>query len=353
MAPITANLAKLRPDQKPPLLNVAFSATTIFRGGWNKDEVGRREEWQEKKSKKEIQEDFDEWRKKEIEKSLEEWRKRQIEQAAEPMSRGPAYPFFRKLLMLNHFYTPEDAHQPLVKAHVVSKQDPAVISRFLNSLNHYGLLGDMEKYKTQCFYTSGGDLREVLLPLGVDLFLSSDLETVKQTLAQKIPSAYMDPQSKVDTENYTDTKLNIALDGDSVIFDEQMDVVYNRAGLPSAQQREFEFRDHPLNPGPLHSFLLALGALRTVFPLSANESPLNLILVTARGLTGQWRATKSFQKWQIPVDKAYFLNGGPKGTYLKHSNATIFFDDTERHIHSAQENGVPAAYVPHEKREGM
>lgn len=323
MAPITANLAKLGPEAKLPVLKVAFSATTIFRGGWDKNK-----------------------------ETLEAWRKRQIEEADHPMSPGPAFPFFRKLVMLNH-YNSEKSGPPLVKVDVVSKQDPAVTPRFLNSLHHYGLLMQMERFKSQCFYTAGGSVSEILMTLGAHLFLSSNLENVKKTLQAGIPSAYMDPESEFNPEEYTDTRLKVALDGDSVCFDEQTDVVYNKAGLDPVHQLELQFQKVPLQPGPLHPFLIALAAVRSVFPLNAEESPLHLMLATARGLTGQLRVSRSVQEWGVHIDESFFLNGGEKGEHLQKARATIFFDDTDRHIVSARAHKVPAALVPHEKREGM
>ncbi len=299
-----------------PLVNIAFSATSIFQGGWDPSK-----------------------------QTLQEWREYQIAHENEPMTPGPALRFLKQLMGLNQL-SPDPIKHPLVHAHVVSQQDPFAALRFLNSLRQYSLETSFDNHSIRCSYLSGGSPLEVLVPLGAHIYLSGNEKPVAEVLKAGIGAARLSPMSVPVEATVADEKIRIAFDGDSCIFGDAMDRVYKTEGLAKAQQLEMEYEDTPIEPGPLHGFLMAVAALRSVFPDQADESPLNLIFATARGYKAQRRAIKTLRHWGVLFDRAHFLSGGAKGPVLRQSKATILFDDGAHNIKSAHDHGVPAGHVP-------
>src|SRR5699024_9529670 len=85
------------------------------------------------------------------------------------------------------------------------------------------------------------------------LFLSGDLENVKEAIAQGFPAGYVSETGYEDDE--ADTQLRLAFDFDAVLADDSAEAVFQAKGLDEYQAHEAAHGQKPLGKGPLHSFL--------------------------------------------------------------------------------------------------
>ncbi|HSA59559.1 MAG TPA: 5'-nucleotidase [bacterium] len=271
------------------------------------------------------------------------WRDHQRAHEDVPMAPGPAFPFVSRLLALNEA-SPIPGNP--VHVHIVSRQEPSVSVRFLNSLEAHGLRKHYGKGFEQGVYLNGSSPLGALEVNRPHLFLSTRFREVRRALARGVAAAHLQPfVPPGGTLSGEKGRLTVALDGDAVVFGDESEAVYLRGGLMAFEEEEMRHAHEPLSRGPLYGFLIALGNLRAVFR-EASESPLHLHLVTARGFAGQKRAQRTLRGWAVPFDQTIFLSGAEKGPHLRRSGATIFFDDSLGNVRSAHQNGVPAAHVP-------
>lgn len=313
---LAANLPALGTEARFPLLHVAFSTMSVFESGWNH------------------------------EGGLDGYIQHQREHVDEPMSPGPAFNFFKRLLEFN-VHSPDPQQSPLVHVHVVSRQDPmgAGVLRFTNSLNHYGMMEFADAGLRHCTYLKGRSPVPTLLDLGVRLFLSTDRDEVRRALKRGVAAAHVAPAVGVPGLQEA-AKLTIAFDGKAVIFDEEAERVFERGGLSAVVANEQAKARTPLGPGPFHGFLLMLHAIRALFPRDPVLSPLNLVFATSQGFSSQARVIRTLQSWDVTLDRADFFGGGDKGPMLKAMGVTIFFDGSASQVASARRHGVPAGHVP-------
>lgn len=139
------------------------------------------------------------------------------------------------------------------------------------------------------------------------------------------------------------SELRIAFDGDSVLFSDESEQIYQRDGLVAFNQNERETADTPMMPGPFAPFLRALHAIHSAVPLGA---PLvRIALVTARGTPSHEYVIKTLRTWDVRVVESLFLGGRDKGLFLAAFGADIFFDDQTRHCESAARH-VSTGHVP-------
>ena len=167
-------------------------------------------------------------------------------------------------------------------------------------------------------------------PIGVHLFLSTELEDCKSSIKSGIASARIMPSrlSKVDNEI-----LKVAFDGDSVIFSEESQKIFDEYGLEAFNKNEKNLADNPLSGGPFKSFLRELYKVQQSFP--RKECPIRIALVTARSNPSHERVIKTLREWKIRVDESLFLGGMDKTNFLKNFGADIFFDDQIENCKSA------------------
>jgi 5'-nucleotidase len=299
-----------------PILRLAVSSQSLFLTGWNGQG------------------------------GLAAWRRHQAENEATPMAPGPAFAFVSRLLAVNEASPVKKA---LVDVSVVSRQDPEVSTRFLNSLEAHGLARFYSRGLEHASYLGGGEPRKVLEPLNPHLYLSTRLRDVRAALKRKIGAAHLEPFA-VPAENgeapLHPTKLVIDFDGDAVLFCDESEGRFAKGGLFAFNAHEMEKAHEPLAHGPLQGLLIALGRVRSVFEEAKAPSPVSLRLVTARGFAGQRRAKTTARSWSFRFDEELFLSGAEKGPHLRQGGAAMFFDDADRNIRSARKHGVPAAHVP-------
>lgn len=326
-----ADLSRLPPETKFPLANVAFSAGSLFDSGWKGDP-----------------------------KDFDGWYAHQTAHMNEPMAPGPALPFLRKLIAINE-YTPDKWKHPLVHAHIVSRYapEPEAMLRLINSLENAGIYDHSDTTFISMSFLGGATPMESIVPLsellahGVALYVGTDNDVVKELIAKGIPAVVAERASPV-PEGFHDPResgrLILGFDGDSTIFGRSSDDAYVK-GLPAFQKHESDRREEIIEDGPLAPTVAAFARVRELFPRDAARSPLNLLLLTMRGPTGQRRVALTLLDWKkrrgIRFDKAAFLTHRlEKGPFALALGADRLEDDGRNHNASSKKFGVDAGHVP-------
>jgi 5'-nucleotidase len=295
-----------------PILNLAFSGSTLFTSGW----TGRG--------------------------GLQGWQRYQLAHQDVPMAPGPGFVLFQKFLWLNTFAR-DRAKQPLVNLHIVSRQDPACVLRLQNSLQATGLT---DHYRELLYgsYIKGQDPSGILQDLGAHCYFSTSAQTVRTVLAAGVPAArIVVPPARAPTRG---DQLVLSFDGDAVIFSDSAERIFQAGGLEVFTAHEQAHDEVPLPPGPLLGLLLATNLIRGLFPYDVDASPLKLVLVTARGIPSQERATRTaVNHWGVRFDEMHFMSGKHKGRFIRRSGADIHFDDGTSHIRSATQHGILGGHV--------
>ena len=251
----------------------------------------------------------------------------QLQRLEQPARAGVAFSLVNKLLAFN-------ATQALVEVVILSRNDPASGMRVFRSCQHYGL--PIERG----VFTRGQHPWRYLQPLGAHLFLSANEVDVRSALATGVPAARVYPHSAHASAAHPD-EVRIAFDGDAVLFSDESERIYQRAGLAAFQAHERDRAATPLAPGPFKPLLEALQRLQRE-PAAAMR--IRTALVTARSAPAHERAIRTLMDWHIEVDEAMFLGGLPKGEFLKAFEPDFFFDDQTGHIENAAAH-VPAGHV--------
>jgi 5'-nucleotidase len=245
---------------------------------------------------------------------------------------GNGFPLIKALLGLNAQFKDYRA----VEVIIMSRNSPDISVRIFRSIEAHGL--DIGR----AAFTSGESLAPYLSAFQVDLFLSKYEEDVQAAVDAGIAGAVIyDPPT--DFGPATD-KIRIAFDGDAVLFHSpESDEIFSQHGVDAFHQHERENANNPLPEGPFMKLFKTLALLRSEFEPS--EFPFRIALVTARMSPAHERVIRTFRKWGITVDEAFFLGGLSKDAVLKAFRAHMFFDDQESNLASASQI-VPSARVP-------
>jgi 5'-nucleotidase len=260
------------------------------------------------------------------------YRELQLARIEQPAKPGIAYPLVRKLLAFN-----ADAVRR-VEVVILSRNDPVSGLRVFRSVKSASLAIE------RAVFTRGRSPYAYLSPLKANLFLSANAEDVRAALAAGFPAAHVYLESNM-VDSHPD-EVRIAFDGDSVLFADEAERVYQAEGLSAFQSHEADRATHPLPPGPFKPLLEALHRLQVADHTEAVPMRLRTALVTARSAPAHERAIRTLMGWNIEVDEAMFLGGMEKGPFLREFAPDFFFDDQARHVRSAGEH-VPSGHVPH------
>ena len=252
----------------------------------------------------------------------------QLQRLEQPARAGVAFSLVNKLLAFNR------AGNPLVEVVILSRNDPVSGMRVFRSCQHYGL--PIERG----VFTRGQSPWRYLKPLNAHLFLSANETDVRSALAACVPAARVYPHS-AHASGAHPNEVRIAFDGDAVLFSDESERVYQRAGLQAFQAHERARASTPLAAGPFKPLLEALQRLQHA-PQAAMR--VRTALVTARSAPAHERAIRTLMDWHIDVDEAMFLGGLAKGEFLREFEPDFFFDDQTGHIESAAAH-VPAGHV--------
>ena len=238
-----------------------------------------------------------------------------------------AFSLVNKLLAFNT----ETARVEVV---ILSRNDPVSGMRVFRSAQHYGLPIQ------RGVFTRGESPWRYLKPLNAHLFLSTNEADVRSALGAGVPAARVYPHSARASSAHPN-QVRIAFDGDAVLFSDEAERVFQRAGLDAFQAHERDQAATPLAAGPFKPLLLALQRLQHE---PAPGMRIRTALVTARSAPAHERAIRTLMDWNIEVDEAMFLGGLPKGEFLREFEPDFFFDDQTGHVTAASEH-VPSGHV--------
>ncbi|TAN64912.1 MAG: 5'-nucleotidase [Methylobacter sp.] len=255
----------------------------------------------------------------------------QIKHEDEVLEQGYGFSLVKKFLSLNDS-CPDD---PLVEIILLSQNSADTGLRIFNSIAHYQL------NIIRAAFTSGASPYEYIPAFGAHLFLSTNADDVAKALGAGFAAATILCGPSM---THHPDQLRIAFDGDSVLFSDESERIYQQRGLDVFTENERNEARKPLSGGPFKDFLSALHHIQTQFDPQA--SPIRTALVTARAAPAHERVVRTLRAWNIRIDEALFLGGIAKGAFLKAFGADIFFDDQKGHCESAAPH-VAAAHVPH------
>ena len=257
---------------------------------------------------------------------IEAYNKIQMERLELPAKPGVAFSLIKKLLLFN------SPNEEYIKVIVSSKNEPFTGLRVFNSIEHYGLAIQSG------FFTGGTPVQRYLDSFSTHLFLSSDMEAVKDCAKKGIPAARMVPGTgKVDESKV----LRIAFDIDCVIFNNEAERVYQAEGLEAFRMNEKNKKDVPLQDGPFINLLQFMSKLKKV-PGRNFKDHIRTALITSRGVQASQRPIKTLMNKGVDVDEIFFLSGDPKKNIIENFGPDMFLDDQISHLVGAE----TGAYVP-------
>ncbi len=254
----------------------------------------------------------------------------QLDNELQILKPGVAFPLVKKLLHLN-----DGQSEPLVDVILLSRNSAHTGLRVFNSIEHYSL-----NIKRAAF-TRGQDPHRYINAFSAHLFLSTNRKDVRQALTLGCAAATILPNQAHATEH---DDIRIAFDGDSVLFSDEAEKIYQSQGLKAFARSEKRLANEPLLDGPFKGFLKALHYIQLKF--GDKKPPIRTALVTARCAPAHERVIKTLRAWDIRIDESLFLGGLPKTDFLQAFKPDFFFDDQPTHCHQASQH-VPTAHVPH------
>ncbi|NLS14829.1 5'-nucleotidase [Vibrio sp. SM6] len=263
----------------------------------------------------------------------------QREKQDEPLAKGVAFPFVRRLLKLNEL-RPED---PPVEVILLSRNDPDTGLRVMNSIEHYGL------GMTRAVFLQGKSPYIYIPAFDIELFLSANYQDVRQAVLAGYPAGQI---LKGDiTDDTDDLELRIAFDFDGVIADDEAEGIYQNSGqLADFHTHESELVNVPHNPGPLKKFLQRISDIQKLESKKENEDPtyspmLKVSIVTARNAPSHKRVINTMRVWDISVNEAFFMGGVEKSKVLNILKPHMFFDDQKLHLKPSS-SILPSVHIP-------
>ncbi|HSL26141.1 MAG TPA: 5'-nucleotidase [Acidimicrobiia bacterium] len=259
------------------------------------------------------------------------YRAHQLEREAVVLEPGTAFSLASNLLRIN-----ELANERLVEVVVISRNDADSGMRILNSVEAHGL--DI----TRAAFTDGKPPWPFLGPFSCNLFLSAHDTDVEEALRHGWPAALVLKPARPTGEGGPEGEVRIAFDGDAVLFDHESEHVYQTKGLEAFVEREVALSEVPMSPGPFKPFLESLARVQQHFP--AEEAPIRLALVTARGAPAHRRVVHTLRQWGIRLNETFFLGGIDKAGVLAALKPHIYFDDQMTHLQQTQV-ATPSAHV--------
>lgn len=268
------------------------------------------------------------------EEGIEAYCRYQIEHEDDVLEPGVAFTLVKKLLRLNTLLEGRASVQIVL----LSRNSTDTGLRIFNSIQHYGL------EITRAAFTGGQSPFSYAAALGAHLFLSANVDDVRQALNAGMAAATIVPGVITPVDAEDEEQLRVAFDGDAVLFSDEAETVFQTGGLAAFEDAERAAARQPLSSGPFKQFLGVLHQLQSV--ASPEQSPIRTALITARGAPAHERVIRTLRAWDIRIDEALFLGGLDKAAFLKAFRADIFFDDQQRHCQLASPL-VPTGHVPH------
>ena len=270
----------------------------------------------------------------------EEYRKFQEKNLSNPLPKGIAFPFIKRLLSLNDLS--DDPSDPLVEVVLLSRNDPDTGLRVMKTIEHYGL------GMTRAIFMQGRSPYEYIPALNIALFLSANKADVGAAIKAGHPAGQvLDSQFDDDEDDKT---LRIAFDFDGVLAGDEAETVMQSSGLDEFHAYEVKNVMEPHNPGPLKEFMVRMAKIQSVEEEHKKLNPeyenrIRVSIVTARSAPSHERALNTLKSWGVMVNDAFFLGGIEKGKVLAVLKPHIFFDDQSGHLKSASAV-APSVHIP-------
>ena len=264
-------------------------------------------------------------------RGLEAYRQYQIAHEDDLLPPGVGFQFVKKILNINDLL---DSSR--VEVILLSRNSADTGLRIFNSIAAHELA------ITRAAFCGGQSPYRYISAFGCDLFLSTEADDVRHALEHGVAAATLLP-ARPDAP-VSDEVLRLAFDGDSVLFSDEAEQVYQRAGLTAFAEQERAAANQPLGGGPFKGLLRALHGLQQEF--GDSECPIRTALVTARGAPSHERVIRTLRAWDVRLDESLFLGGRPKTEFLRAFGADVFFDDQQQHVERAA-GVVAAGHVPH------
>jgi 5'-nucleotidase len=263
---------------------------------------------------------------------LEAYRQYQILHEDDPLEPGEAFHFVKKLLNINDILG-----KRRVEVILLSRNSADTGLRIFNSIQACGL--DI----TRAAFCGGESPYRYIQAFHCSLFLSTQADDVAHALEHGVAAATLLGAGAAVAQPSSDD-LRLAFDGDSVVFSDEAERVYQTHGLDAFSANEAAAAERPLEGGPFKRFLAALHGLQSEF--EEQHCPIRTALVTARSAPAHERVIRTLRAWDIRLDESLFLGGMEKTDFLRAFGADVFFDDQSQHCERASEH-LAAGHVPH------
>lgn len=251
----------------------------------------------------------------------------QEEHLDEPLALGVAAGTVRRLLALNDLAPSAD--DPLVEVVVLSRRSPETGLRVMRSIRRHGLA------ITRAVFRQGRAPQELVRPLHVDLYLTADEASVRETVHRGLPAGHvLDPASAVEAggELRVVFDLDDALEGDT-----------GERRIPGG--------------GALRGLLAGLERVqdaerrrRVADP--AYEARVQVALVTGRSAPAHERVVTTLRSWGVTLDDAFFLGGVDPSDVLEMLRPHVVVGGL-RTPPAPGRGAVPAVHVPFAAPEGL
>lgn len=154
------------------------------------------------------------------------YRTYQVEHQDVPLKPGVAFPFISRLLKLNEIFK----DQAPVRVVVLSRNSPETGQRFFNSCRHYSLPIEAGAF------TSGQSTFPFMKAFNASLFLSANIDSVRQATSIGLPAGLVLPTSFQDEEG--DTGLRIAFDFDGVVAGDEAEKKFQSEGMKAFSRKK-------------------------------------------------------------------------------------------------------------------
>tara|TARA_R110001583_G_scaffold40778_5_gene130110 strand:- start:2922 stop:3899 length:978 start_codon:yes stop_codon:yes gene_type:complete len=274
-------------------------------------------------------------------KGEEQYRKYQSENINNPLQKGTAFSFVKRLLSLNDL-SDNPKEDPLVEVVLLSRNDPETGLRVMKSIEHYKLP------ISRAIFMQGKSPYDYIPALSISLFLSGNLVDVRKAISRGYPAGHVLPSAIIDDE--TDD-LRIAFDFDGVLADDESETVMHESNdLTKFHNHETKNILQSHNPGPLKEFLVKISNIQKIEEEKKKtkkkyKNRLRVSIVTARNAPSHERALNTLRGWGVMANDAFFLGGVDKGLVLGVLQPHIFFDDQSSHLNSTSKV-APSVHIP-------
>lgn len=282
------------------------------------------------------------------EEGLAAYEEHQIKNELEVLEPGYGFNLIKKTLKINTQIMEQNSlDSPVIEVVLLSRNSANTGLRVFKSIERYKL--DISR----AAFCGGRSPAVYAKPFDCQLFLSANAKDVGEFISKGLGAAtiYGDENTAHDSPY-----LNIAFDGDAVLFSDESERITEKSGVEKFTEHEKKHANKPLKQGPIKPFLTALSHIQKNY-LTENKVQKNTTdrlkirtaLVTARSAPAHERVILTLRKWGVHLDECIFLGGQSKGEFLKAFKADIFFDDKWENCHSASESGTPSGHVPRPK----